>query len=113
MDESIQKAVLRCVFRVFAISQNPMGYAEDSCDMAFAKLSEGGSSSALGGCYQFVLAPRSKIANRHGIVPGRAVNRCRHVKSRGLEIRFSGERRDDDVAASAAAKALPAAAGDS
>jgi hypothetical protein len=113
MDESIQKAVLRRVFRVFAISQNPIGYAEDSCDMALAKLSEGGSSSALGGCYQLLLAPRSKIANRRGIVRRRTVNRCRRVKIRGLEVRFSGERRDEDVAASAAAEALPAAAGDS
>jgi len=31
--------------------------------MTFAKLSEGGPSSSLGGRYQLLLAPRSKIAN--------------------------------------------------
>jgi hypothetical protein len=61
MDESIQKALLR---RVFAVSHDPMNDTEDFFDMAFAKLSEGGSSSNLGGCYQLLLAPRSKIANR-------------------------------------------------
>jgi hypothetical protein len=64
MDESIQKALLHCVFRVFAISHDPINDAEDFFDMALAKLSEGGSSSSLGGCYQLLLAPRSKIANR-------------------------------------------------
>jgi hypothetical protein len=113
MDESIQKAVLRCVFRVFAISENPMGYAEDSYDMAFAKLPERGSSATLGGCYQLLLAPRPKIVNRRGIVPCRAVNRCRGAKSRGLQFWFSGERRDEGAAASSAAEALPATAGDS
>jgi len=38
---------------------------QETCfHMTFAKLSEGGSSSRLGGCYQLLLAPRSKIANR-------------------------------------------------
>jgi hypothetical protein len=64
MDESIQKALLRCVFRVFAISHDPINDAEDSFGMAFAKLSEGGSTSALGGCDQLLLAPHSKIVNR-------------------------------------------------
>jgi hypothetical protein len=64
MDESIQKALLHCVFRVFAVSHDPMNDTEDFFDMAFAKLSEGGSSSSLGGCYQLLLAPRAKIANR-------------------------------------------------
>jgi hypothetical protein len=32
--------------------------------MTFAKLSEGSSSSSLGGCDQPLLAPRSKVANR-------------------------------------------------
>jgi hypothetical protein len=41
-----------------------MNDTEDFFDMAFAKLSEGGSSSSLGGCYQLLLAPRAKIANR-------------------------------------------------
>jgi hypothetical protein len=63
MDESLQKRILHCVFRVFAVSHDPMNDAEDFFDMAFAKLSEGGSSSDLGGCYQLLLAPRSKIAN--------------------------------------------------
>jgi hypothetical protein len=39
-------------------------FCTDFFDMAFAKLSEGSSSSSLGGCYQLLLAPRSKIANR-------------------------------------------------
>src|SRR6266566_636863 len=63
MDESIQKAVLRCVFRVFAVSHDPMDDTEDFCAMAFAKLPEGGSSSSLSGCDQLLLAPSSKIAN--------------------------------------------------
>src|SRR5438876_2500005 len=62
MDESIQKAVLRCVFRVFAASHDPMDDTEDFCAMAFAKLPEGGSSSSLSGCDQLLLAPSSKIA---------------------------------------------------
>jgi hypothetical protein len=40
-----------------------MNDTKDFFDMAFAKLSEGGSSSGLGGCDQLLLAPRSKIAN--------------------------------------------------
>jgi hypothetical protein len=68
MDESIQEALLHGVFRVFTISYDPMNDTEESLEMAFAKLSEGGSSSSLGGRYQLLLAPRSKIANRCGIV---------------------------------------------
>jgi hypothetical protein len=41
-----------------------MNDTEDFFDMAFAKLSEGGSSSSLGGCYQLLLAPRWKIVDR-------------------------------------------------
>jgi hypothetical protein len=63
MDESIQKALLRCVFRVFAISHDPINDPEDFFGMAFAKLSERGSTSGLGGCYQLLLAPRPKIVN--------------------------------------------------
>jgi hypothetical protein len=64
MDECIQKALLRCVFRVFAILDDPINDAEDFFGIAFAKLSEGGSTSGLGGCYQLLLAPHSKIVNR-------------------------------------------------
>jgi len=64
MGEGIQKTILHCVFRVFAISHDPINDTEDFFDMAFAKLSEGGSSSSLGGCYQLLLAPRSKIVNQ-------------------------------------------------
>src|SRR6266403_1500286 len=64
MDESIQKALLPCVFRVFAISHDPINDAEDFFGMAFEKLSEGGSTSGLGGCDQLLLAPHSKIVNR-------------------------------------------------
>jgi hypothetical protein len=67
MDESIQKTILHCVFCVFAISHHPMNDTEDFFDMAFAKLSEGAWSSSLGGCYQLLLAPPSKIANRRAI----------------------------------------------
>src|SRR5260221_5633536 len=63
MDESIQKTILHCVFRVFAVSHHPMNDTEDFFDMALAKLSEGGSSSSLRSCYQLLLAPYSKIAN--------------------------------------------------
>jgi hypothetical protein len=55
---------LHCVFSVFAISHDPMNDSEDFLDMALAKLPKGGWSSSLGGCYQLLLAPRSKIANR-------------------------------------------------
>ena len=68
MDESIHNALLRCVFRVFTISDDPASHIGVSFPMTFAKLSEGGSSSSLGGRYQLLLAPRSKIANRCGIV---------------------------------------------
>jgi hypothetical protein len=60
MGEGIQKTILQCVFRVFAISHDPMNDTEDFFDMPLAKLSEGGSSSSLGGCYQLLLAPRSR-----------------------------------------------------
>jgi hypothetical protein len=63
MEEGAQKGVLHCVFRIFAISSDPMGDSEDLLDMAFAKLAEGGSSSNLGGSYQLRLAPLSKIGN--------------------------------------------------
>jgi hypothetical protein len=36
---------------------------ENPFAMAFAKFSEGGSSSGFSGCYQLVLAPLSKVAN--------------------------------------------------
>jgi hypothetical protein len=42
MGEGIQKTILHCVFRVFAISHDPMNDTEDFFDMSFAKLSEGG-----------------------------------------------------------------------
>jgi hypothetical protein len=61
MDESIHHALLR---RVFTISDDPASHIGDSFPMTFAKLSEGGSSSSLGGCYQLLLAPPSEIANR-------------------------------------------------
>jgi hypothetical protein len=64
MDESIQKTILHCIFRVFAVSHDPMNDTEDFFDVPFAKLFEGAWSSSLGGCYQLLLAPRSKIANR-------------------------------------------------
>jgi len=60
----IQKAFLRCVFRVFTISHDPASHIGDSFPMTFAKFSEGGSSPSLGGCYQLLLAPPSEIANR-------------------------------------------------
>jgi hypothetical protein len=63
MDESIQKALLHCVFRVFAVSYDPASHTGDLFHMTFAKFSEGGSSSILGGCYQLLLGPGSKIAN--------------------------------------------------
>src|ERR1700722_1935906 len=50
--------------------------AENFFAMTFAKLSERGSSSNLGGCYQLFLAPRSKIANRRGIPLHRG--KCSH-----------------------------------
>jgi hypothetical protein len=57
MDESIQKALLRCAFRVFTVSYDPASHTGDLFHMTFAKLSEGRSSSSLGGCYQLLLAP--------------------------------------------------------
>src|SRR6202041_2295835 len=61
MGEGIQKTILHCIFRVFPISHDPMNDTEDFFDMAFAKLSERGSSSSLGGSYQLLLAPRSSL----------------------------------------------------
>jgi hypothetical protein len=68
MGEGIQKTILHCVFRVFAISHHPMDDTEKFFAMALAKFSEGGSSSSFGGCYQLVLAPGSKVANLRGII---------------------------------------------
>jgi hypothetical protein len=77
MDESIQKALLHCVFSIFTISYDPASHTSDSFQMTFAKLSEGGSSSSLGGCYQLVLAPPSKIANLCRIALHR--EKCSHL----------------------------------
>jgi hypothetical protein len=62
MDVSIQKTILHCIFRVLAISHNPMNDTEDFFDLAFAKLSERAWSSSLGGHYQLLLAPSSPTA---------------------------------------------------
>jgi hypothetical protein len=43
MDKGIHKTILHCVFRIFAISHDPVNDTEDFFDMAFAKLSERGS----------------------------------------------------------------------
>jgi hypothetical protein len=43
MDESIQKALLRCVFRVFTVSYDPASHTGHLFHMTFAKLSEGSS----------------------------------------------------------------------
>src|SRR6201988_2130429 len=67
MNESIQKALLRCIFRVFTVSYDPSSHPGDSFYVTFAKLSEGGSLPTFGGCDQLLLVPRSKIANRCGI----------------------------------------------
>jgi hypothetical protein len=63
MHESIQKAVLHCIFRVFAISHDPMSDPEGFLGMAITKLPEGGSSPSLGGRYQLLLAPFPNIAS--------------------------------------------------
>jgi hypothetical protein len=76
MGEGVQKTILQGVLRVFAVSHDPMNDTEDFFDVALAKLSEGGSSSTLGGCYQLLLAPRWKIANRCGIAVLR--KKCTH-----------------------------------
>src|SRR5882757_4067981 len=76
MDESVQKALLRCVFRVFTVSCDPASHTGDFFHMTFAKLSEGGSSPTFGGCDQLLLAPRSKIANCCGIALRR--KKCTH-----------------------------------
>jgi hypothetical protein len=73
MDESIQKALLRCVFRVFTISHDPVSHTQNLFHVALAKLSEGSSSPTFGGCDQPLLAPRSKIARRCGIALRRGV----------------------------------------
>src|SRR5258707_8031984 len=44
MDESIQKALLRCVFRIFTVSHDPASHTRNLFHMTFAKLSEGISS---------------------------------------------------------------------
>src|ERR1700730_203130 len=67
MDESTQKAVLHCVFRVFTVWHDPASHTEDSFHMTFAKLSEGSLPSSLGGCYQLLVAPRSNTAKRRAI----------------------------------------------
>src|ERR1700675_5184516 len=59
MDESIQKALLRCVFRVFTVSYGPASNTGDLFHMTFAKLSEGSSSPTFGGCAQLLHARRS------------------------------------------------------
>ena len=64
IEEGIQKTILDLVFRVLAISHDPLDDTKDFFDMSLAELSERGSSSTLGCCYQLRLAPRSKIANR-------------------------------------------------
>jgi len=64
MGKGVQKTILQCVFRIFASSHDPMDNTEGPFDMAFAKLSEGDSSTSLGGCYQLLLAARSKISDR-------------------------------------------------
>src|SRR5246127_1025905 len=73
MDESIQKALLRCVFRFFTVSYDPASHTGDLFHMTFAKLSEGSSSPTFGGCDQLLLTPRSKIARRCGIALRRGV----------------------------------------
>jgi hypothetical protein len=67
VEEGIEKTILHCVFRVFAISNDPMDDTEESLAMPFTKLTEGGSFAGLSGCDQLLLAPRSKIANGRGI----------------------------------------------
>jgi len=59
MGEGVQKTILQRVFRIFVISHDPMDDTEDSFDMAFAKLSEGGSSASLGRLRS--TAPRSTL----------------------------------------------------
>src|ERR1700730_4650637 len=76
MDESVQKALLRCVFRVFTVWYDPTSHIGDLFHMPFAKLSEGRSFPTFGGCNQLHLAPRSKIANRCGITLRR--KQCTH-----------------------------------
>src|ERR1700722_6613324 len=71
MDESTEKAFLRCVFRVFTVSYDPASHPEDLFHMTFAKLSEGSSFPAFGGCDQLLFAQPSKIASRRGITPRR------------------------------------------
>src|ERR1700740_3141248 len=76
MDESIQKALLRCVFRVFTVSYDPACHTGDSFHMTVGKLSEGGSPPTLGGCDQLILAPSPQIANCCGIALRR--KKCAH-----------------------------------
>src|SRR5882757_8154298 len=71
MDESTQNSLLRCVFRVFTVSYDPASHPEDLFHMTFAKLSEGRSFPAFGGCDQLLFAQRSKIVSRCGITARR------------------------------------------
>src|SRR5712672_2626096 len=71
MDESTQKTLLRCIFRVFTVSYDPASHPEDLFHMTFAKLSEGSSLPAFGGCDQLLFAQRSKIVSRCGITARR------------------------------------------
>src|SRR3984893_14495800 len=64
MDEGTKKTNLHCVFLVFPVLHVPACHTEDLFHMTLAKLSEGSSFPAFGGCDQLHLAPRSKIANR-------------------------------------------------
>jgi len=82
MDESVQKALLRCVFRVFTVSCDPASHTGDFFHMTFAKLSEGGSSPTFRGRDQLLLAPRSKIADCCGIALLR--KKCAHHYDRPL-----------------------------
>jgi hypothetical protein len=75
MDKSIQKALALCLPRLHGL-YDPASYTGDLFHMTFAKLSQGSSSSSLGGCYQLLLAPRSKIANCYGIALCR--DKCSH-----------------------------------
>jgi hypothetical protein len=59
---------LHRVFRVFAISRDPMGHAENLFRMALTELAERSSMATLGGSYQVLFAPLVKVASRAGIV---------------------------------------------
>jgi hypothetical protein len=68
MNKCTQQGILHCIFRVFAISHDPMCHAEDLFHMALTKLSERGSLATLGGSNQVFLAPLVEVASRAGIV---------------------------------------------